>query len=231
VKKKLLAAIILLSLMGVGLAYAQESGYLLNISNSSANIDTVISNSTVIENVTLSNGTLNLQINADNISSVTINGINYTAQQPQPIPSQTPGAPAVIITYYGENRVPDGMVGFPNPWYDFFGNQSAPSYYYSWNITVVNINPVNGLGVPMQRGFEPLVTKYPMLATSFVDVPNMPYGTGNLTLRADVTGFNGRMDKQCMVLFSYSQLSNDEVNNLTRDIIAQLTPAIIEWYS
>lgn len=230
-KKKLLAAIILLSLMGVGLAYAQESGYLLNISNSSANIDTVISNSTVIENVTLSNGTLNLQINADNISSVTINGINYTAQQPQPIPSQTPGAPAVIITYYGENRVPDGMVGFPNPWYDFFGNQSAPSYYYSWNITVVNINPVNGLGVPMQRGFEPLVTKYPMLATSFVDVPNMPYGTGNLTLRADVTGFNGRMDKQCMVLFSYSQLSNDEVNNLTRDIIAQLTPAIIEWYS
>jgi hypothetical protein len=228
VKKRLIVVIILFCLIGVGLVYAQESGYLLNISNSNANINTVISNSTVIENVTLTNGTLNLQINSDNISSVTINGINYTAQQSQPTPPQTS---AVLITYYGENKVPGGIVGFPNPWYDPFGNQSAPSFYYSWNITMVNINPVNGLGIPMQRAFEPLVTKYPMLATSFMDVPNMPYGTGNLTLRADTVGFNGRLDKQCMVLFSYSELSNDQINNLTQDIITNLTPAIIEWYS
>jgi hypothetical protein len=231
VRKKLPLVIVLLSLMSVGLVYAQESGYLLNISNSNANIDTVISNSTVIENVTLSNGTLNLQINADNISSVTINGINYTAQQSQPLPSQTPGAPEVIITYFGENAVPDGLVNFPNPWIDFFNNQSKPPYYYSWNLTMVNINPVSGVGVPMDRAFQPLVTKYPMLAISRIAVPNQPYDYGNLTLWCDTTGFNGRMDKQCMVLFSYSQLNIEQVNNLTQDIISQLTPAIIEWYS
>ena len=229
-RKKLLSVIILLSLMGVGLVYAQESGYLLNISNSNTDIDTVISNSTVIENVTLNNGTLNLQINADNISSVKINGINYTAQS-QPLPSQTIGAPEVIITYFGENAVPDGLINFPNPWIDFFNNQSKPPYYYSWNLTIVNINPVSGLGVPLERAFQPLVTKYPMLAISHVTIPNQPYGYGNLTLWCDITGFNGRMDKQCMVLFSYSQLNIEEVNNLTKDIIAQLTPAIIDWYS
>jgi len=217
--------------MGIGLVYAQESGYLLNISNSNTNIDTVINNSTVIQNVTLSNGTLNLQINADNISSVTINGINYTAQQSQPIPSQASGVPAVIITYYGENIVPGEIVNFPNPWLDFFNNQTKPPFYYSWNLTMVNINPVSGVGVPMERAFQPLVTKYPMLAISHVNVPNQPYGTGNLTLWCDTTGFNGRLDKQCMVLFSYSQLSNEQINNLTQDIITQLAPAIIEWYS
>jgi hypothetical protein len=231
VRKRLIAVIILLSLIGVGLVYAQESGYLLNISNSNANIATVINNSTVIENVTLTNGTLNLQINSDNISSVTINGINYTAQQSQPMPSQTPGEPAVIITYYGKNMVPGGIVNFPNPWIDFFNNQSAPPFYYSWNLTLVNINPVSGVGVPMGKAFQPLVAKYPMLAISHVDVPNQPYGTGNLTLWCDTTGFNGRLDKQCMVLFSYSELSNDQIINLTQDITTQLTPAIIEWYS
>jgi hypothetical protein len=228
-KKKLFAVIVLLSLIGVGLVYAQENGYLLNITNSNANLTTTISNSTVIENVSLTNGTLNLQINADNISSVTINGINYTAAQPSP--SSTPYAPAVFITYYGENTVPDGIVGFPNPWYDPFTNQSAPSFYYIWNLTMVNINPVNGVGVPMERAFQTLVTKYPTLATVHMDIPNTPYGSGNLTLRCDTTGFNGRMDKQCMVLFSYSQLSSEQINNLTQDMITTLTPAIIEWYS
>jgi hypothetical protein len=230
-KKKLLVAIILVSLMGVGLVYAQEGGYLLNISDSNANINTVISNSTVIENVTLSNGTLNLQINADNISSVTINGINYTAQQSQPVSSQAPGTAAVIITYYGENIVPGGLVNFPNPWMDFFNNQSAPPFYYSWNLTLVNINPVSGVGVPMERAFQPLVAKYPSLAISRMAIPNQPCNAGNLTLWCDTTGFNGRMDKQCMVLFSYSQLSSEQVDNITKDIITQLTPAIIEWYS
>lgn len=228
-KKKLLAIIGLLSLVSFGLVYAQENGYLLNITNSNANLTTTVSNSTVIENVTLTNVTLNLQINADNISSVTINGINYTAAQPSP--SSTPDTPAVIITFYGENRVPDGILGFPNPWFDPFTNQSAPSFYYSWNLTMVNINPVNGVGVPMERAFQPLVIKYPTLATVHMDIPNTLYGSGNLTLRCDTTGFNGRMNKQCMVLFSFSQLSSDQISNLTQDIITQLTPVIIEWYS
>jgi hypothetical protein len=226
--KKLLAVIAGLALiLSVGLVYAQESGYFLNISNSKADVNTVISNSTVIENVTLTNGTLNLHINADNISTVTINGINYTATPLNP----TPAAPQVIITYFGENIVPEGLINFPNPWFNLFSNQSEPNYYYSWNLTIVNINPILGVGIPMERAFQPLVAKYPMLAISYVNVPNQPYGSGNVTLFCDTTGFNGRMDKQCMVLFSYEQLSNDQISSLTQDINEQLPPTIIDWYS
>jgi hypothetical protein len=53
-KKKVPLAIILLVSLSVGLVYAQESGYLINITNSNANVNTVISNSTVVENVSLS---------------------------------------------------------------------------------------------------------------------------------------------------------------------------------
>lgn len=228
-RKKWVGIIFLLSLLGLGLVYAQESGYFLNLTNTNAEINTSINNSTVIENVTLSNGTLTLNINADNISSVTINGVNYTSNGAAP--TQTSNEPRVIISYYGENKVPEGIVGFPGPWLDFWTNQSAPSFYYSWNLTVVNINPVNSFWVPIQRAFQPLVAKYPQVAIAYTDVPNQPYGSGNLTLRADTVGFNGRLDKQCMVLYSYSQLSGEQVNNLTQDIITQLTPAIIEWYS
>jgi hypothetical protein len=224
-KKVLASAFLLVSILTIGLVYAVENGFFIKITNSNGNINTAISNSTVIENVTLTNGTLNLQINADSISSVIINGVNYSAQPPR-----NP-EPEVLLAYYGENAVPDGIVGFPNPWFDLFSNQSAPSFYYSWNLTMVNLNPVNGIGVPMERAFQPLVTKYPMLATSHMFVPNAPYGSGNLTLYCDVAGFNGRMDKLCMVLFSYSQLDIDQIGNLTQDMVMQLTPAIIEWYS
>ncbi len=222
-KKRWFAASILLGLVSFGLVYAQENGYFLNISDSNANINTAISNSTVIENVTLSNGTLNLQVNADNISSVTINGINYTAQ--------SSGEPKVILTYYGENTVPDDIVGFPNPWFDPFTNQTEPDFYYSWNLTIINLNTANGIGVPMERAFQALIENYPTLATAHMTIPNTPYGSGNLTLRCDTTGFNGRMDKQCLVLFSYSKLSADQINNLTQDMIILLTPAINQWYS
>ena len=227
-KKVVLVVVSLVLIIGFGVVYAQESGFFFDITNPDANINTNIRNSTVIENVTLTNGTLNLQINADNISTVMINGINYTAQQS---PSQTPEAPAVIITYFGENKVPEGIVGFPVPWMDFWGNQSTPPFYYSWNLTLVNINPVSGVGVPMERAFQSLVSKYPMLAISHVAVPNAPATTGPLTLWCDTAGFNGRMDKQCMVLYSYSQLSSDQIITLTQDLTAQLTPAIIDWYS
>jgi hypothetical protein len=114
---------------------------------------------------------------------------------------------------------------------DFWFNQSTPLFYYSWNLTLVNINPVSGVGTPMGSAFESLVAKYPMLAISHVAVPNAPPNTGPLTLWVDTTGFNGRMGKQCMVLYSYNQLSSDQINNLTQDLKAHLTPAIIDWYS
>lgn len=228
-KESTCCSLALLCILGAGIVYAQEAGYFIDLTGSNAHINTLIANSIVVENVTLSNGTLILNINTDNVSSVIIIGINYTAAQPTPTAASY--QPAVIVTYFGENKVPDGIVGFPNPWFDPYTNQAAPNYYYSWNITLVNINTVNGLGVPIERAFQPLVTKYPQLATSCMADPNQPYDTGNLTLRADTVEFNGRLDKQCMVLFSYSQLSAEEIPNLTEDIIIELTPTIIEWYS
>jgi hypothetical protein len=212
--------------LSLGFVVAEETGFFIDIFNSDSNISTSITNSTVIENVTLTNGTLSINVNSDNISSVIINGVNYTSADSSQ--SQTP---EVIITYIGENMVPDSIQGFPNRWWDPFGNQSEPSYYYSWNLTVVNINPVNSFGVPIERSFQILVPKYPQLATTYATIPNTPYGSGPLTLRCDTNGFNGRLDKQCIVLFSYSQLSNDEIGNLTKDIRTVLTPAIIDWYS
>ncbi|MGO8805567.1 MAG: hypothetical protein ACLQO7_03035 [Candidatus Bathyarchaeia archaeon] len=66
--------------VSVNLAYAQKNGYFLNITNSNPNVNTAINNSPVVENVTSTTGTLNLQINADNISSVTISGISQLSQ-------------------------------------------------------------------------------------------------------------------------------------------------------
>ena len=220
-KKRWLAAAILLSSICLGLVYAQENGYLINISNSNANINTVISNSTVIENITLSNGTLNLQINADNISSVIINGVNYTAQQ-------SPN-PAVIITYCGENVVPSELTGFPNPWIITLTKQPAPDYFYSWNLTLVNIIPLNSPFNIFPRLLQPLTSKYPQLVTMETYVQGV---AGNVTtLFVDATGFGGNPAKSCFVLYSNSQLSNDEIDSLTQNLITQLSPALIEWYS
>ena len=110
--KKLIAIVVVLILaVATGLVYAQENGYFLNITNSNVNLDTSITNSTVVENVTLTNGTLNLQVNADNISTVTINGVNYTAQQtPTSPPSST--APQVMINFYGTNVGESGVLAF-----------------------------------------------------------------------------------------------------------------------
>ncbi len=226
-RKFVLVIVLLVLIISIGVVYAQQTGYFFDITNSNANINSVVTNSTVIENVALTNGTLNLYINADNISTVTINGINYTATQPNP----ASGTPAVILTYFGENAVPEGLEGFPNPWFDLFTNRSEPDFYYSWNLTFVNINPVLGVGIPLERALQPLVSKYPQLATGYVNVPNAPYGTGNVTLHFDTTGFNGNLKKQCMVLFSYSQLNSDQINSLTEDLTALITPAIIDWYA
>ena len=49
-KKVVLAVVALVLIIGIGVVYAQESGYFFDITNSNANINTAISNSTVIEN-------------------------------------------------------------------------------------------------------------------------------------------------------------------------------------
>jgi hypothetical protein len=130
--------------------------------------------------------------------------------------------PPVLITYYGENTVPEGLVGFPS-----ITNQPL---FYSWNLEITNLNPVSGIGVPAERALQPLVSKYPQLVAVNMYVPNEGF-TGNLTLLMDATAINGNMARQCFVLFAKSQLSSDQIISLTEDLNTYLAPALIEWYS
>lgn len=139
----------------------------------------------------------------------------YFVSQPSP-------PPPVLITYHGENVVPEGIVGFPM-------SNSQP-FFYSWNLTMTNLNPLSGIGVPAEHALQPLVSKYPQLATVNMYIPNEGY-IGNLTLLMDATSFSGNMAKQCFVIFAKSQLSSDQIISLTEDLNIYLAPALIDWFS
>jgi hypothetical protein len=129
--------------------------------------------------------------------------------------SQPPPPPPVLITYYGENIVPEGLENFPSITHPLF---------YSWNLTMTNLNPVNGIGVPAESAVQPLISKYPQLTTA--------QGiSGDQTLLMDAVAINGNMARQCFVIFANSQLSNDQIDSLTEDLNTYLTPALVEWYS
>jgi hypothetical protein len=130
--------------------------------------------------------------------------------------------PPVLITYYGENIVPEGLVGFPS-----ITNQP---FFYSWNLKMTNLNPMSGIGVPAESALQPLVSKYPQLATVNIYIAGEGY-TGNLTLLMDATAINGNMAEQCFVIFANSQLGSDQISSLTEDLNTYLAPALIEWYS
>jgi len=128
---------------------------------------------------------------------------------------QPPPPPPVLITYYGENVVPEGLVDFPS---------IVPTLFYSWNLTMTNLNPVSGIGVPAESAVQPLISKYPQL----VVVRGL---SGNSTLLMDAVAINGNMARQCFVIFAHSQLSSDQISSLTEDLNTYLAPALIEWYS
>jgi hypothetical protein len=130
---------------------------------------------------------------------------------------QQSSAPKVLLTYHGENVVPESLVNFPSI--------TNKPFFYSWNLTMTNINPVSGIGVPAESALQPLVSKYPQLVTMKVT------NSDDLTLLCDATAFNGNMAKQCFVLYANSQLSSDQISSLTEDLNMHLTPALIEWYS
>jgi hypothetical protein len=233
-KKVLVIAIVLVVVVSVGLAYAQQNGYLTNISNSNANLNTSINNSTVVENVTLTNGTLDLQINADNISSVTINGVHYTTQQ-TPSTQHSSTEPQVLINYYGMNVGASGVLAFAG----FISqeptdNQTGQIICYTWNITMVSMNvgsPVGGSTV--DQALMPLVAEYPQLVTETVHEVGLGNSsqTSSLTLMHCCGAFGGNYDKCCFGLYANSPLSNDQINQLTQDLQTQLTSVIINYYS
>jgi hypothetical protein len=217
-KRKLLIIIISLALIiSVGLVYAEENGYSFSITNSNANINSSISNSTVIENVTLTNGTLNLNINADNISSVTINGINYTAQQ------SSSSTPAVLLTYYGENIAPEGLTDFPRAWVNKLNDQSAPSFFYTWNLTIANVYSAASPYNVFESALQPLVSKYPQIITLTIN--------SRTFFALDSGSFSSNLAKSFFALYSNTELSSDQINSLTQDLTTQLTPVLIQYYS
>jgi len=234
--KKLVAIFLALILaVTVSLVYAQENGYFLNITNSNANLNASITNSKVVENVTLSNGTLNLQINADNISTVTINGVNYTAQQTPNSPPPS-AAPQVIITYYGMNVGAYGVVAFAGM---LLGepseNQTGQIICYTWNVTMLNMNvdqPPGGSAI--DQALAPLAAKYPQLLTENITNPlrlSNSSQPSQLTLVHCCGAFGGNDDKCCFGLYANSPLSSDQITQLTQDLRTQLTSVIINWYS
>jgi hypothetical protein len=193
----------------------------------------------------MTNGTLNLQINADNISSVTINGVHYTTQQtPSAPPSST--EPQALINYYAMNVGASGVVAFAElisqePTDNQTGqtqeptdNQTGQIICYTWNITMVNMNagsPVGGSTV--DQALAPLVTEYPQLATQTI----REVGQGNSSQTSSLTvmhccgAFGGNYDKCCFGLYANSPLSDDQINQLTQDLRTQLTSVIIDYYS
>jgi hypothetical protein len=165
----------------------------------------------------LNNGTLNLRINADNISAVTINGVNYTAE---PTTSSQPPytAPSVTITFYGMNVGASGVLAFAGILSnEHSANQTGQIVCYTWNITMLNMN-VNQPpgGSDFNQALAPLVTKYPELLTE--NIPNA-VGQGvfiQLTLAHCCGGFGGNYEKCCFGLYANSTLSSDQIDQLTK---------------
>ncbi len=243
-RKLVFAVTALILIISISAVVAQETGFFIDITNSFGNLNTTITNSTVVENMTLTNGTLNIYINADNISTVTINGINYTAQPPSPSPAAStaptyspPGTPTVVVVYHGENIVPEGMHNMPTEWiYTSDGKMlntgdRTKVYWYSWNLTLLNFTPVTPPGGAYDEALRQLVPKYPQLITrNATDIDGK--ACNDLTLWCDGTCFSGgNFARNCVILFAHAPLSSDEISALTQDLNDYLTPVIIKYYS
>ncbi len=231
-KKLVLIATCLVLAVSGSLVVAQQTGFFIDISNSSGNINTTVTNSTVVENVTLTNGTLTLNINADNISTVTINGINYTAQPTQPY---TPSAPAVIVTYYGENTLPPQITDrefIPQTILDASTGQTISNFtYYSWNVTMANIFVVNSPNNIGSRLLQPLVARNPSLITMQIGQNSMGLNPDEQTAQGFFVSYNANTAKYYLILFTRTPLSSDELNNLTNDLNTIVASALLEWYA
>ncbi|MGA2385247.1 MAG: hypothetical protein ABSG33_01795 [Candidatus Bathyarchaeia archaeon] len=125
--------------------------------------------------------------------------------------------PTAVFTYLGENYVPAGITNFPD----------SNLTFYSWHLKITNLNAQAGIGTPSVQALQPLVSKYPELATIPIS------GSDQTTLNMDVTGYpgSGSLDNQVVVLFANSPLSSDQITSLTQDLNTYFSPAIIKFDS
>lgn len=124
--------------------------------------------------------------------------------------------PTAVFTYQGQNYVPAGITNFPD---------SNLTLFYSWKLTITNMNAQPGIGTPSVQALQPLVAKYPELATIPIQ------GSTQTTLNMQVTGYPGSGDlhEQIVVLLANNQLSTAQINSLTKDLNTYFSPAIIKF--
>lgn len=226
-RKLVIISVVLILVLSGSIVYAQQNGYFINITNSNADLNTSISNSSVIENVTLNNGTLNLHVNADNVSTVTINGVNYTAQQTPP--GTVSNAPEVIVSYYGMNVGPQGVLQFASMLQEGIAVQNYTNVIcYTWNITMVNLNVNQPPGGPeVNQVLATLIPDNPQLI-----VENSPTNqTSSQTLWHICGAFGGNYAKSCLGLYADAPLTSNQIAQITQDLQAQLPQVLINWYS
>jgi len=231
-KRIILASAFIIILASVSLVAADEAGIItINIFNSpNSQIHTDISNSTIegqtnytnsqaIENVTLTNSTLTINVNGQNITitdqggNIAVNSPNQTPTStptptptinpPTPIPTATPTLtaspqPLMSVTFikYGPNHSPIGN----GTQYDFNVSVNVPtSLNYPWGKNVTH----EKLG----QELIPLASKYNLVTSNYNGFTTAKWQ--NMVIVAGENIFS---------LWSNDILTPDQIQSLTSDV-------------
>ncbi len=222
-RKFVLVIALIIIFTTVGLVAADEAGiFTINILNSpNSQIQTEIFNSTIqgqvnytnsqaFENITLSNSTLTLNINGQNIS-ITSQGNDLVIVTPNQTITANPNAvPKLSVTFLKSSANQHSIIvsGNSTIQYDFNVTVGVPSSMnYPWGKAVTHEK--------LSQALAPLVSKY-LLATQNSDGITSAQWIDTVV----VDGENN------FSLFSYKQLSYDEIQSLTQDLFNAFATAM-----
>lgn len=191
-----------------------------NISNSTIEGNTNYTNSQAIENISLSNSTLTLNVNGqiitvtDQNGNLTINAPTATNPTPTPTPSATATAtpnptptpkPLVTVTYLTSRQNPGGMVSGNATMYDFTVIVSVPtSFNFPWGENVTH----QKLG----QALIPLISQYSLVTNNY-------------------NGFTTATWQNMIIVDGKSTFSLWSTNPLTENQIAALTADLQEMFT
>lgn len=98
----------------------------------------------------------------------------------------------VEAAYFGMNQVPPGLeANFPS---DTIPAGGHVNYYYSWNITVYNLNPLVGWGDTIKNFLKSEMQTYPQLATYTL--------FGDTYVIGGAANFNDKGTKICQAIYT-----------------------------
>lgn len=146
--------------------------------------------------------------------------------------SSSGGKPTVSVVYYGMNVGPNGNVGFVQvPTIDAVTNDTVKVItYYTWNITTTHLNTPNPPG-SLDQVLEPLAAKYPNLFTTHLANPSGQGVLQAVTVQWTCYSYNGNNAKTGLTLCAKSELSAQQIAQLTQDLQSTLPSAIISYFS